>query len=233
MLTLYPSDERGYSHEGWLESRFSFSFAGYRNPAMMGFHHLRVINEDVIQPGKGFGMHPHHDMEIVTYVISGALEHRDSIGSGSILYPGRVQAMSAGRGVMHSEFNPSPVEPVHLLQIWMFPDKQDLAPKYQETEFSRDSKLNRLCLVGSQNGRDNSIVIHQKVDLYASVLEYGTRLQHSMPEDHHCWIQVVKGELMVNDTTVKEGDGLAVLGERELGFEAPIGQCEFLFFDMA
>jgi redox-sensitive bicupin YhaK (pirin superfamily) len=232
MFTHISSASRGYANHGWLESRFSFSFADYYDPKKLGFHHLRVINEDLVQAGMGFGMHPHRDMEILTYIISGALEHKDSMGNGSVIVPGRVQAMSAGTGVMHSEFNPLPDETTHLLQIWMFPEARNLKPMYQEADFPLESKLNRLCLIASHDGRDGSVVIHQTIDLYASILEPGHPLDLPITPDRHCWVQLISGELSVNGNRLQPGDALAIKDETALQFTSQAERSEFLVWEM-
>ena len=194
MIEVIPSDNRGSADRGWLQAKHTFSFADYHNPARVRFGPLRVINEDRIAPGQGFPTHPHEDMEIVTYVISGAIEHKDSMGNGAVISAGEVQRMTAGTGVQHSEFNHSQDDELHLLQLWMFPEEKGLVPGYEQIEFTREDKLNQLRLVGSRDGRDGSVTIHQKVDLYASVLEGGTELTHSTDNTQKVFVQVISAE---------------------------------------
>src|SRR5210317_2381833 len=202
MLDIIRSDERGSADHGWLQAKHTFSFAEYHNPGRVHFGNLRVINEDRIAPGQGFDTHPHRDMEIVTYIISGAIEHKDSMGNGTVIAAGEVQRMTAGTGVLHSEFNHSQDEELHLLQIWIFPDEKSLTPGYEQTLFSRSDKLNRLRLIGSRDGREGSVTIHQDVDLYASVLEGGKAVTLDGVADRRVFIQVVSGELRVNGELV-------------------------------
>ena len=182
MITIRPAQARGAVNVGWLDSRHTFSFGEYYDPSHMGFATLRVINEDKVIPGKGFPTHGHRDMEIITYVLAGALEHKDSIGTGSIIRPGDVQRMSAGTGIRHSEFNASSTEPVHFLQIWMLPDQTGIEPSYEQKTFAEAERRGNLRLVGSRDGRDGSITIHQNVDLYATVLEEGETVSHVLAE---------------------------------------------------
>jgi len=231
MLTHRRSEERGHVDHGWLNARHSFSFGGYHDPAHMGFRVLRVINEDVIAPGQGFGTHPHRDMEILTYVIEGALEHKDNLGNGSVIRPGDVQWMSAGTGVQHSEFNPSPDEPTHLLQIWILPDRNDRRPDYAEKNYSQDSRRDTLCLVASGNGADGSLRWGQDVRLYASLLSAGVKVELDLTKTRHAWVQVVRGRLDLNGLTCDRGDGVAVSEEGSLAFEA-VEDSEFLVFDL-
>jgi redox-sensitive bicupin YhaK (pirin superfamily) len=231
MLKTRLSNERGHAGHGWLESYHTFSFSGYHDPDFNGFRSLRVINEDRVEPGEGFGRHPHDNMEILSYVIEGALEHQDSMGTGSIIKPGDVQVMSAGTGVAHSESNPSKKEKVHFLQIWMFPDKRNLTPRYDQKHFTDQDKLNRLRLVASKDGREGSLVIHQDIELYASLLEKGKTLEQALRPDSGFWLQVIKGELKVNGTGLKAGD--AVYGEKEKALSLSAkGDSEFLLFDI-
>lgn len=232
MITVRRSDDRGAVDMGWLKARHSFSFGDYYNPEHMGFGNLRVINEDRIEPAKGFGTHGHKDMEIVTYMIDGALEHRDSMGNGSVIRRGEVQRMSAGTGVMHSEFNHSPQDRAHLLQIWILPERSGIAPGWEEKLYAEDDKHNRLRLIASRDARDGSLQIHQSLDLFASVLDEGKALSHKLPDNHQGWIQVVSGRLAVNGTILDEGDGAAIEHLGELQMNA-ISKTEFLLFDMA
>jgi len=225
------SKDRGTADFGWLQSRHSFSFGHYYNPQQMGFGNLRVINEDTVLPGKGFGTHGHKDMEIISYVISGALEHKDSMGNGSIIRPGDVQRMSAGTGVRHSEFNPSGTEPVHFLQIWILPEKTGTDPGYEQLHFSGLKRTNRLCLVASHNGRNGSLSIQQDADLYACLLEQGMSVSHALAAGRRSWIQVVRGDIRVNGNPISSGDAAAV--EAEDSLEITAGEnAEFLLFDL-
>jgi redox-sensitive bicupin YhaK (pirin superfamily) len=231
MITIMRSKDRGTADFGWLQSRHSFSFGHYYNPQQMGFGNLRVINEDTVLPGKGFGTHGHKDMEIISYVISGALEHKDSMGNGSIIRPGDVQRMSAGTGVRHSEFNPSGTEPVHFLQIWILPEKTGTDPGYEQLHFSGLKRTNRLCLVASHNGRNGSLSIQQDADLYACLLEQGMSVSHALAAGRRSWIQVVRGDIRVNGNPISSGDAAAV--EAEDSLEITAGEnAEFLLFDL-
>ncbi|MEP6664135.1 MAG: pirin family protein [Verrucomicrobiota bacterium] len=232
MITVRKSDERGHAQFDWLDSRHSFSFGDYRDPSHMGFHALRVINEDHIAGGGGFGSHPHRDMEILTYVVSGVLQHKDNLGNSAPIRPGELQRMSAGTGIVHSEFNASKTEPVHLLQIWLLPDKKGLWPGYEQKQFSRKEKLNRLCLVASSDARDNSLTIHQDVKLFVSVLETQKELKHEVLAGRAAWIQVIRGALKINGQISNAGDGVAVEGNETLRVEA-MEESEFLLFDLA
>src|SRR5438552_1115086 len=198
MMTLRRAAERGRSELDWLDSRHTFSFADYHDPRWMGFRDLRVINEDRVQPGRGFGTHAHRDMEILTYVIEGEIQHRDSMGNGSIIRPADVQRMSAGTGVTHSEFNPSPAEPVHFLQIWILPEQAGMPPGYEQRKFPVDEKRGMLRLVASRDGRDGSVTVHQDVDLFAVVLEAGEVVTHPLQHGRHAWIQVVTGAVALD-----------------------------------
>jgi hypothetical protein len=231
MFQVVPSDSRGQADHGWLKAKHTFSFADYYNPEMMGFGPLRVINEDRIEPGKGFGTHPHRDMEIVTYIIEGALEHKDSMGNGSIIQAGDVQRMTAGTGVFHSEFNSSADESVHLLQIWLLPRENSLQPGYEQLHFGRDTKLNQWRLVASHDGRDDSMHIHQDVDLYATVLEGGNELRHSFAAGHSGYLQIVSGTVTANGQSLVAGDGAAIHELDELLLQAT-DDAEAILFDM-
>ena len=231
MISIRHSNDRGAVNMGWLDAKHSFSFGNYYDPEHMGFGPLRVINEDRIQPAQGFGMHGHKDMEIVTYIIDGALEHRDSMGNGSVIRRGDVQHMTAGTGVMHSEFNHSDEALTHLLQIWVLPEQDGLAPGYEEKSFDDASKRNQLCLIASRDARDGSLHIHQDVDLYASILKAGKRLRHSPAAGRGGWVQVVSGTLSVNGERLAGGDGAALSGLPDVEFEA-LEDTEFLYFDM-
>jgi quercetin 2,3-dioxygenase len=233
MITLRPAEERGQADFGWLHTRYTFSFADYYDPEHVQFRSLRVINEDHVDPGHGFGTHPHRDMEIITYVLEGALAHKDSMGTGSTIRPGEVQRMSAGTGVMHSEFNHSPSEGVHLLQIWLLPERKGIKPSYEQKEFPRESKLNRLRLVASPAGDDGSVTIHQDARLYASVLEEGKSVRHELGKGRYAWLQVARGEVSLNGTTLTAGDGAAVEHEAALEIRGRVPSSEFLLFDLA
>ena len=231
MLDVIQSESRGSADHGWLRAKHTFSFAEYQNPERVEFGKVRVINEDRIAPGKGFGTHPHKNMEIVTYVIDGAIAHEDSIGNGTVITAGEIQRMTAGTGVQHSEFNHSQDKELHLLQIWIYPEKDGLEPGYEQTRFSREEKLNRLRLVGSRDGRDGSITIHQDVDLYASVLEAGSEVSLELRPDRKVFVQVVNGDVVVNGQRLSAGDGAQMEDEPALQIAA-ISEAEFLVFDM-
>lgn len=232
MLDIIRSESRGSADHGWLKAKHTFSFAEYRDPERVRFGKLRVINEDRIAPAQGFGTHPHKDMEIVTYIISGAIEHKDSMGNGTVIRAGEVQRMTAGTGVQHSEFNHSKDEELHLLQIWIFPEKNGLEPGYEQTLFAREDKLNRLRLIGSNDGRDGSITIHQDVDLYASVLETGNEVTLDDVADRRVFVQVVSGELHVNGEKLSAGDGAQIRHAAEIVAKSE-SDAEFLLFNLA
>jgi redox-sensitive bicupin YhaK (pirin superfamily) len=230
MFTLRPSAERGHFNHGWLDTYHSFSFAGYRDPRHMGFRSLRVINEDVVAPGQGFGTHPHNDMEILTYVISGELEHRDSLGSGGIIRPGQWQRMSAGTGIEHSEFNPSAETPVHLLQIWLRPDRKGHAPRYEERQTSQLAP-DRWQLVASPDGRDGSMSIHQDALLSHAKMSAGSELAYEFAPGRAGWLQLISGEVRLGEETLRAGDGVAIEDEPVLPLKA-IQPAEMLLFDL-
>jgi redox-sensitive bicupin YhaK (pirin superfamily) len=232
MITVRRSEDRGHAEHGWLESYHTFSFAGYHDPRFMGFRQLRVINEDRVQPGRGFGTHGHQDMEIVSYVLEGALAHRDSLGNGSTIRPGDVQRMSAGTGVTHSEFNDSKTELVHFLQIWIQPARNRLAPSYEERAFPGETRRNQWRLVVSPDGRYGSVSIHQDASLYATLLAPGATLSHALASGRHAWLQVARGALTVNGSLLAEGDGAAVSDEAKLDVRAE-SAAEALLFDLA
>jgi hypothetical protein len=232
MLAVRPSGERGVASFGWLESRHTFSFGHYYDPRHMGFGPLRVINEDVVRPGRGFDTHGHQDMEILSYVLAGELEHKDSMGNGSIIRPGDLQRMSAGTGVRHSEYNHSHSDPVHFLQIWILPEREGMEPGYQQVHFSDAEKRGRLRLIGSRDGRDGSVTIHQDVDLYAALLESGGRVQHELAEGRRAWLHVARGDVTLNGESLRAGDGVAVVGPSGLQIAGQHG-AEVLLFDMA
>lgn len=231
MIEIRSAAARGHADHGWLNTWHSFSFADYYDPNNMGFRSLRVINEDFIAPAMGFGMHPHRDMEIITYVLEGAIRHKDNLGNGSVIVPGEVQRMSAGTGIVHSEFNGSESEQAHLLQIWIMPDKRGAEPGYDQRPFPKTEIDGRLRLVASRDGRDGALSINQDVDLYASSLEAGTRLEHRLAPGRHAWVQVARGVLNINGTTLAAGDGAAISDEERLAIEAT-ESAEFLLFDL-
>jgi redox-sensitive bicupin YhaK (pirin superfamily) len=231
MLEIIRSESRGMADHGWLRAKHTFSFADYHNPDRMGFGPLRVINEDRIEPSQGFGTHPHKDMEIVTYIIDGALEHQDSMGNGSVIRAGDLQRMTAGTGVFHSEFNHSTEVPVHLLQIWILPGETSLQPGYEQQHFGREDKLNQWRLVASRDGRDSSMTIHQAVDLYATVLEADSELHHRFSANRSGYLQMVSGSLSVNGETLEEGDGVAIRDADSVTVHAK-HDAEVILFDM-
>jgi redox-sensitive bicupin YhaK (pirin superfamily) len=231
MIEVIPSETRGSADHGWLKAKHTFSFAEYQNPARVHFGPLRVINEDRIAPGQGFGTHPHRDMEIVTYPISGAIEHKDSMGNGTVITAGEVQRMTAGSGVQHSEFNHSDSDELHLLQIWLFPEKNDLAPGYEQKAFSREEKLNQLRLVASRDGRDGSVTVHQDVDLFASVVQEGQKLEHVAVDGRKVFVQIVVGKVTVNGNDLSSGDGIQITEEMRVIIESR-SEAELLLFDM-
>ena len=231
MFAIRHAEDRGLANLGWLDSRHTFSFGHYHDPQFMGFGPLRVINEDRVQPGQGFGTHGHSDMEIISYVLDGALEHKDSIGTGSIIRPGDVQRMTAGTGVRHSEYNASDTDPVHFLQIWILPEKDGLAPGYEQKTFSDDEKRGRLRLVGSRDGRDGSVTIHQDVDLYASLLGDGETVAHELAEGRKAWVQLARGRVVLNGEPLQPGDGVAVHGPASIELTGS-SDSEVLLFDM-
>lgn len=231
MILVRPASERGHADHGWLKAFHSFSFANYYDPEHMGFRTLRVLNDDSVQPGQGFGTHGHKDMEIITYVLDGALEHKDSMGTGSVLYPGDVQRMSAGSGVTHSEFNHSQDEVLRLLQIWILPEKNGIEPGYEEKHFSAEEKRGRLRLIASPDGQDDSLRIHQDVRVYAGLLEEGDRVLHDLPSGRHLWLQVARGRVQANGIELSQGDGLAISDESRLDLVG-VGPGEILLFDL-
>lgn len=232
MLTIRRAEDRGHANYGWLDTYHTFSFGTYRDPRYMGFRSLRVMNEDRVEPGQGFGTHPHHDMEIVTYVLSGALEHRDSMGSGEVLRPGEFQRMSAGTGITHSEFNPSETEPVHLYQIWLLPERKGIEPSYEQKRFDEAEMRNRLRLVASRDAADGSLLIHQDARIYLCRLDAGEQVGHELAGSRHAWLQVLRGSVSLNGQALRTSDGAAVSEERALAIEAP-GDAEVMLFDLA
>jgi hypothetical protein len=232
MLTIRNANDRGHANFGWLDSRHTFSFGEYRDPRHMGFRTLRVINEDVVQGGGGFATHPHRDMEIITYVLAGAITHSDSLGNGSTIHPNDVQRMSAGTGVTHSEHNASASEAVHFLQIWILPTSNGATPSYEQRTFSPEEKRGRLHLVGAPDGRDGAVTIHQDVALYATVLVAAERVRHVLAPGRHAWVQVTRGRVDVNGRPLDPGDGAALSDEATVDIEAH-DDSEVLLFDLA
>lgn len=232
MLKTLKSNERGVADHGWLHSHHSFSFANYYNPDEMGFSALRVINEDVVQPAKGFGTHGHQDMEIITYVLSGALEHKDSMGNGSVIHHGSVQRMSAGTGVTHSEFNHSGSELVHFLQIWIEPNVTGIQPSYEEKVFDEDSKRKQLRLIASHDGRDGSVLIHQHAAVYAAILNKGEKIEYALNEGRSAYVHVVKGDVTISGIALTGGDALKVIDENNITLMGVGDNAEILLFDL-
>jgi len=232
MITVRPSNERGHFDHGWLNTYHTFSFASYYDPEHMGFRSLRVINEDWVHAGNGFGTHPHRDMEIITYVLEGALAHQDSMGTSSAIRPGEVQRMSAGSGVTHSEFNHSQTEAVHLLQIWIMPDKKGIKPSYEQTAFPDAEKRGKLRLVASRDGREGSVSINQDAELYATLLEPGETVTHELGAKRYGWAQVVRGGITLNGLPLQAGDGAAISNEERLELTGTESS-EVLLFDLA
>ncbi|MDJ0592747.1 MAG: pirin family protein [Pleurocapsa sp. MO_226.B13] len=240
MITVRPAHERGNANFGWLDSRHTFSFGNYYDPNHMGFASLRVINEDKVRPGKGFGTHSHRDMEIISYVLEGELAHKDSIGNGSTIRPGDVQRMSAGTGIAHSEFNASDTNPVHFLQIWILPEQEGIKPSYEQKHFTLDEKQGKLRLVASPDGRDNSVTIHQDANLYVAALNKGDRINHSTNKNRSLWIQIAKGSAEISGKVLQAGDGAAITQETEIAMSstsyaiaATTDHTEILLFDLA
>jgi redox-sensitive bicupin YhaK (pirin superfamily) len=232
LITIRKSEDRGRTKLDWLDSRHTFSFGDYYDPRFMGFRHLRVINEDVVQPGGGFPTHPHRDMEIITYVLEGALEHKDSMGNGSVIRWGEVQRMSAGTGVTHSEYNPSRSEPVHLLQIWILPERAGGPPGYEQRAFSLEEARGKLLLVAARDARVGALTIQQDAELSIALLEQGGKLTHQLRQGRYVWLQLARGGISVNGVALKAGDGAAISDEPELKIEAN-SAAELLMFDLA
>ena len=232
MLTLRRAEDRGHSDLGWLSSYHTFSFGGYSDPHHMGFRALRVINDDRVAAGKGFGAHGHRDMEILSYVVSGGLEHRDSMGNGAVIRPHEWQRMSAGTGVRHSEANASESEPVHFYQIWILPETDGIRPSYEQKLFSPEEKTGKLKLVASRDGREGSLKIHQDVKVYNSMLASGDEVFYQPGADRHAWVQVIRGEVNVNDTPLLAGDGVAISAETTINIKAS-EEAEIILFDLA
>ncbi len=232
MMQIRKSEERGHTQQGWLDSHHTFSFANYYDSHFTGFHDLTVINEDRVIPGAGFGTHGHKDMEIISYIIEGALEHKDSLGTGSVLKPGYVQRMSAGTGVRHSEFNHSKTKPLHFLQIWIHPEKKGLKPSYEEKSFSADEKKNQLRLIVSPKGTQSSLKINQDTLVYATLLDPGKTVSHILKPGRHAWVQIVRGILKINGKTLSAGDGAAFEEEQKIDLIAQKQASEALVFDL-
>jgi redox-sensitive bicupin YhaK (pirin superfamily) len=232
MIIVRPAEERGVANFGWLDSRHTFSFGHYYDPRHMGIGALRVINDDRVAPGGGFDTHSHQDMEIISYVLEGAMEHQDSIGTGSVIRPGDVQRMTAGTGIAHSEFNHSRTEPVHFLQIWIVPERKGLEPGYEQKTFPLEERRGKARLVASRDGRDGSLTVHQDIDLYTSVLEAGDEVAIALRPERSAWVQVARGAVTLNGTGLKEGDGAAVFDTATLTLTSDTGG-EVLVFDLA
>ncbi|WP_309741326.1 MULTISPECIES: pirin family protein [unclassified Chamaesiphon] len=230
--TIHPGDLRGHTKISWLDSYHTFSFSNFYDPQRMGFRSLRVINDDRVAPGAGFGTHGHRDMEILTYVLAGELAHKDSLGTGAVIRPGDVQIMSAGTGIQHSEFNNSDTEPVHLLQIWILPDRQNITPRYDQRQFSPADKQGKLRLVASPDGRDGSVIVHQDLNLYAALLGAGDRLTFEMEPQRYVWLQVASGDLTLNGESLVAGDGVQI-STPELLELTTAANAEVLLFDLA
>ena len=232
MMTLRRGQDRGHANHGWLDSHHTFSFADYFDPRFTQFRSLRVINEDRVDPGQGFGTHPHRDMEIVSYVLEGALTHKDSMGNGSVIRPGDVQRMSAGTGVLHSEANASRDDKVHFLQIWLMPEKAGIAPGYEQKHFGEADKLGKLKLVASRDGREGSVTVHQDASVFATLLAPGQAVRHTLAPGRHAWIHVATGAVKVNGEVLKAGDGAALSEEAAIALEG-VERGETLVFDLA
>ena len=232
MIQIRRASERGHFNHGWLDTFHTFSFADYHDPAHMGFRALRVINEDRVAPGEGFPTHSHRDMEIITVVLEGKVKHRDSLGNETVIAPGEIQRMSAGTGVRHSEFNPSKTEPLHLLQIWILPEKAGLPPGYEQRAFSREERLNRLCLAASRDPKNGALKIHQDAELYVSLLEPGRGLEFSLKKGRHAWLQIARGSLELNGQALQSGEGASIREESDLKIRA-LQSAEILLFDLA
>jgi quercetin 2,3-dioxygenase len=232
VIRIRKANDRGHADHGWLDTWHTFSFSSYRDPAHVHFRALRVMNEDTVQPGQGFGTHPHNDMEIVTYVLSGALEHKDSMGNGEVLRPGEFQRMSAGTGITHSEFNPSPTEPVHLYQIWLFPERNGLEPSYEQKEFPASGRENRLQLVASRDAADGSLLIHQDARIFLANVAEGRQVVHELAPGRHAWLQVLGGAVTLNDHALATSDGAAISEESQLTIRGT-KSAEIMLFDLA
>lgn len=231
MLKVRKANDRGHFNHGWLDTYHTFSFGDYHDPDYTHFRALRVMNEDRVDPGQGFGMHPHRDMEIVTYVLSGALEHKDNMGNGEVLRPGEFQRMSAGTGIRHSEFNPSEFEPVHLYQIWLFPREKSMTPSYEQKAISAAERQGRFRIVASPDGRDGSLTIHQDAEIFLATLSGDGNATHELPVGHHAWLQVLRGDVDVNGVKLNTGDGVAISDEQQVAVNSN-GDSEVMLFDL-
>ena len=235
MIQIRPAKERGHADHGWLDTHYTFSFSDYYDPTFMGFRSLRVINEDRVKPGYGFPTHPHRDMEIITYVLEGSLEHKDSIGTGSVIRPGEVQKMSAGTGVRHSEFNHSKAEPVHLYQIWILPEKDGIKPMYEQKAIPAEEKQGKLRLLASPKGGNgsNAVKLYQDAELYTAALGKSDSVEHELRDGRYAWVQVARGAVNINGQELKAGDGAAVAQEEKLKITGSADSSEVLLFDLA
>jgi redox-sensitive bicupin YhaK (pirin superfamily) len=232
MITIRRAADRGHADHGWLNTFHTFSFASYRDPRHMGFRSLRVMNEDFVQPGQGFGTHPHHDMEIVTYVLEGALQHKDSMGNGEVLRAGEFQRMSAGSGITHSEFNPSESQPVHLYQIWLLPARKGIEPSYEQKRFPAEERHNRLQLVASPDAAAGSLRIHQDAQIFLANVGATSPLRHTLADGRHAWLQVLRGQVTLNNHELQSSDGAAISAEQQLDIQAR-SDAEIMLFDLA
>jgi quercetin 2,3-dioxygenase len=233
MITIRKSADRGGADHGWLNTKHTFSFDTYYDPRQMHFRALRVINEDTVQPGAGFPTHPHRDMEIITYVLEGALQHKDSLGNGSIIRPGDGQRMSAGTGILHSEFNASKTDPVHLLQIWILPERKGIEPGYEQKAFPAEEKRGHLRLTAARDGQNGAVTVHQDVALYSAVLDGSQKVEHVLPPGRHAWLQVARGSVELNGTRLNQGDGAAISDEQRVAIAGAQDGSEILLFDLA
>ena len=233
MMTVRPAQTRGVTNVGWLNSKHTFSFGYYYDPSQMGVSSLRVINEDIVQPSKGFSTHAHQDMEIISYVLEGELEHKDSVGNCSVIRPGDIQRISAGTGIAHSEFNTSSTDPVHFLQIWVLPEQNGIQPSYEQQHFSLEEKQSELRLIVSSDGRNNSLMIHQDANIYVAVLDSGDRITHHTDPRRSLWLQITRGSVEIKGQILQIGDGAAITEERDLTIKATAQNTEVLLFDLA
>ena len=233
MIQIRPAKERGHANHGWLDTYHTFSFSDYYDPSFMGFRSLRVINEDWVKPGHGFPTHPHRDMEIITYVLEGELAHKDSMGTGSVIRPGEIQKMSAGTGIRHSEYNHSKTDPVHLLQIWIVPEKEGLKPMYEQKTIPAEEKQGKLRLLASPNTGNGAVTLFQDAKLYATELKSGETVEYTLNNGRYAWLQVARGTVSLNGKELKAGDGAAVAQEPKLEINGVGGQSEVLLFDLA